>query len=104
MDSILVFILGVALGCAACWLILRKSARQPRNLTGFNTERNEKEEQNKQKILTLLVASARISNNDVQKLLGVSDATATRYLEKLEQEGELKQVQDQGRGVYYQKP
>ena len=43
----------------------------------------------------------RITNDEVEKLLGVSDATATRYLEELEQEGVILQVGKEGRGVYY---
>ena len=33
--------------------------------------------------------------------LGVSDATATNYLEELEKEGKIKQHGDTGRGVFY---
>lgn len=45
----------------------------------------------------------KISNDDIQKLLGVSDATATRYLDALEKEGLIRQVGGEGRGVYYEK-
>jgi|SRR3989344_1179276 len=45
----------------------------------------------------------RVTNDDIQKLLGVSDATATRYLETLEKEGLIRQVGGEGRGVYYEK-
>lgn len=65
-------------------------------------------EENKQKILKFLSVrqaqdgeGARIVNNDVEKLLGVSNATAERYLAELEKEGVLKQVGDIGQGVYY---
>jgi len=44
-----------------------------------------------------------ITNKDVEKLLGVSDATATRYLDELEKKGLLRQVGDTGRGVFYEK-
>ena len=43
------------------------------------------------------------TNNDVEKLLGISDATATRYFEELEQEGKVRQIGDTGAGVYYEK-
>jgi Fic family protein len=42
-----------------------------------------------------------ITNNDIENLLGVSDATAERYLNELEAEGELVQVGGTGRGVKY---
>jgi Fic family protein len=41
--------------------------------------------------------------HEVEKLLHVSDATATRYLEILEQEGKIKQVGKTGKGVKYQR-
>jgi len=44
----------------------------------------------------------KITNDEVEKLLGVSDATATRYLEALEQEGVIVQVGKEGRHVYYE--
>ena len=49
------------------------------------------------------VGDGRVKNDDVQKLCGVSDATATRYLEELEQEKLIKQIGDFGTYVYYEK-
>lgn len=43
----------------------------------------------------------KITNNDVEKMLGVSDATATNYLEELEQEGKIVQQGKTGRSVFY---
>lgn len=43
----------------------------------------------------------KITNNDVEHLLEVSDATATRYLQQLENEGKIKQVGEVGKGVFY---
>jgi len=45
----------------------------------------------------------KITNNDVQKLLRVSDATATRYLSQLVKEGKLKPISRRG-GAFYQLP
>ncbi len=42
-----------------------------------------------------------ITNGEVQALLGVSDATAERYLEELESAGRVQQVGDAGKGVSY---
>ena len=47
------------------------------------------------------MSRGRIANNDVQILLGVSDATATNYLDELEKEGKIKQHGEIGRGVFY---
>lgn len=60
-------------------------------------------EKNKQKILKFFESRERVANNDVEKLLGVSDATATRYLDELEKQGEIRQVGKEGRFVYYER-
>lgn len=54
-------------------------------------------------ILKLLNQQTEITNNDVEKLLAVSDATATRYLDSLEKSGDIAQKGKTGRNVYYVK-
>lgn len=44
-----------------------------------------------------------INNEDVRKLLNVSDTTACRYLDELEKENLIKQVGTDGPKVYYKK-
>ena len=53
------------------------------------------------KIMNLFAKQTNINNNDVQKLLYVSDATATRYLNILKTEGKIKQNGKTGKGVLY---
>lgn len=43
-----------------------------------------------EKIMSLFLKQSSITNDDVQKLVYVSDATATRYLQQLEREGRIK--------------
>ena len=43
----------------------------------------------------------KITNNDVEKHLNTSDATAERYLNELEKEGKIKQIGKTGKSVYY---
>jgi len=43
----------------------------------------------------------KIQNNDVEKLTGVSNATAERYLSELEKEGKLTQHGTIGQSVFY---
>ena len=50
-----------------------------------------------------LQRAGEITNDEVEKLLHVSDATATRYLSALEKEGRIKQVGKTGVGVVYTK-
>ncbi|MEK7553941.1 MAG: hypothetical protein AAB517_01085 [Patescibacteria group bacterium] len=55
------------------------------------------------KIMLALTTKTKITNDEVEKLLHVSDATATRYLSALEKEGKIKQVGKTGHGVMYSK-
>ena len=45
--------------------------------------------------------AGQITNDEVEKLLHVSDATATRYLSALEKEGKIIQVGTKGKGILY---
>lgn len=54
-----------------------------------------------EKILTELNKKNKITNDEVEKLLHVSDATATRYLSALEKEGKIQQVGKTGKAVEY---
>ena len=56
-----------------------------------------------EKIMTELSKKENISNDEVEKLLHVSDATATRYLSALEKQGKIKQVGKTGHAVVYTK-
>lgn len=69
----------------------------------FNKESRAKKEEGKQKILQAISSAGKVTNNDVEKMLGVSDATAERYLQELEKADQIKQVSETGRGVYYTK-
>ena len=60
-----------------------------------------KKQENKIKILEFLQNNEKVTNNDVEKLCGVSDATATRYLNELEKEQKIKQIGTVGHAVYY---
>jgi len=66
-------------------------------------ENAREKEKNKQKILEFFESRERVVNNDIEKFLGVSDATATRYLDELEKQGEIRQVGKEGRFVYYER-
>ena len=54
-----------------------------------------------EKILEALNTKGKITNDEVEKLLHVSDATATRYLSALEREGKIQQVGKTGKAVEY---
>ncbi len=58
---------------------------------------------NMEKIREMLERMNKISNDDIQKQLGVSDTTATTYMDELERSGEAKQVGREGKYVYYER-
>lgn len=60
--------------------------------------------QNEAKVLKFVKTNGKITNNDVEELLGVSDSTAQRYLQKMVDENLLKQNGKTGRNVYYSLP
>jgi hypothetical protein len=53
------------------------------------------------RIMSLFLKQSKITNDEVEKFLHVSDATATRYLSQLEKEGKIKQHGRTGAGVSY---
>lgn len=89
---IIVAIAGIALGM---YLARRKAN------AGFIAKQMERKTENKQKILAFIRANGKIQNNDVEKLAGVSNATAERYLDELEKEGKLAQHGAIGQNVFY---
>lgn len=95
----------ILIGFAGVWLgsflARRKKLRDVGSLEQANQARIAKKNEAKDKILKLLNEQGRVSNNDVEKLLGVSDSTATNYLEELEKSGQIVQQGDVGRGVFY---
>jgi len=54
-----------------------------------------------EKVMSLFLKQSKITNDEVEKFLHVSDATATRYLSILEKEGKIKQNGKTGHMVSY---
>ena len=89
---IIIAFAGIALGM----YIARRNAN-----AGFIAEQTAKKVENKKKILDFIQTNGKIQNNDVEKLVGVSNATAERYLDELEKEGKLTQHGTIGQNVFY---
>ena len=79
-----------------------KKTEKEKKVKLIDRQREEKQE-NKEKILKFLQTEDKITNDDVEDMLGVSDATATRYLDELEKEGVIEQVGRSGQSVYYER-
>lgn len=102
------FIIGLVIGIlgAYFWMAGKKSKAS----NGIKPEEKidlpelyETKAENIAKLKEHLKSVSEITNDDVQSLLKVSDATAVRYLDELEKEGIIKQVGKTGKYTYYEK-
>lgn len=73
------------------------------NVQDKEREEAKKKRENLEKARQIFAERDRVANDDIEALLGVSDATATRYLDELEEEGRIRQIGKTGRHVYYEK-
>ncbi len=114
MNLFLIFIFGVVAGGVGMWLVFKFKTQtqhpyKPENIgvldkeTGLIERQSAEKERNKEAILGLLETQGSLTNNHIEQMLGISDATATRYLEELEKEGLVRQVGNTGSGVYYER-
>ena len=95
-DSLLQLVavaIGVAIGVFIAYSLLPDKKEELDTKSGSG----------KRKIIELFEVKNQISNNDVEKYLDVSDATATRLLDELEKRGTVKQIGKTGRHVYYER-
>mgnify|MGYP002626176012 FL=1 len=75
----------------------RRSAKQ-----GLIAEQVDAKSENKRKIIEYIREQGKVKNDDIENLLGVSEATVTRYFDDLEKEGKVRQVGETGHAVYYE--
>ena len=67
-------------------------------------KQSQQKKENKEKILEFLQTNGKITNDEAEKMLGVSNNTAERYLDELEKEGLIIQHGTTGRAVFYAFP
>ena len=96
--TIIYILIGFGVGY---WIAGRFFGRKKGNLT--NDEREKKAKEARGRVMKLFNGKSEITNNNVEELLGVSDATATNYLDELERQGRITQVGRTGRFVYYKR-
>jgi len=103
------FVLGIAIGLIAGGVIgyvarLKNASAPAISGTDHLSESKKEKEENLRKLREFIATTdKRITNDLIQAELGISDATATRYLDELEKEGVLTQVGKEGKHVYYVK-
>jgi Fic family protein len=102
MDYIILIIVGIA-GIVLGTYLGKKRVIKNGKPFGEEKEDVKKKRENLEKIGSLFAERDRVANNDIESLLGVSDATATRYLGELEKQGLVRQVGKTGKHVYYEK-
>lgn len=100
IQILVIFTFGIVVGAVVMWFSkVRTSGKGP----GLVARQADEKARNKKSIVELLETQTPLTNDHIQKLLGVSDATATRYLDELEKEGNIRQVGKTGKYVYYEK-
>lgn len=94
MNYLIVLLIGFGLG----WIFFAQKGE-----VSFMSKQQKEKKQGKQAIYELLETNHPLTNNDVEMMLGISDATATRYFDELEKEGKVRQVGKTGRYVNYER-
>jgi len=92
MPSIIITLsFGIIIGFAISQLIRKPQTKQELG----------KKESNKEKIISYLKENKKITNDQVEELIGVGDTSAYNYLEELEKEGLIEQIGKTGKYTYY---
>lgn len=99
--NIILVLVGIALAVLVFYLAKKKC--KEKEIPELIRQQAEKKQASKNRILEEISLKSSITNDDVEKLVEVSDATATRYLDELEKEGKIRQVGERGGYVYYEK-
>jgi len=107
-NIIILIILGIIAVALGYWLGKNKWKHSPVEANAMrNSVLVERQAEGKREnlavVMELLEKQGKVTNDDVEKMLGVSNATAERYLDELEAEGKIKQVGKTGRSVYYER-
>lgn len=99
MSEIVIFITGFICGGAIVFVILRTQKKA--SIAVYSQKQQSEKQSRKGKILQIIREKGSVTNNDIETILGVSDASATNYLSELEREGKIEQIGERGRFVSY---
>lgn len=94
---IIVAVAGIALGA----YFVRQKSTGSGQTKSLQPDQVRQKSENKDKVLAFVQKNGKVKNADVEKMLGVSDATAERYLNELEKAGKIKQHGVIGQNVFY---
>lgn len=96
----------LTLGFVAGFFIGKRFGRKETITTGFagiNAERHKAKEEALEKIMGLFDHQEEVANDHVERMLNVTDTTATNYLNELERRGQIEQIRVEGRSVRYRR-
>ena len=99
MNTAIIFILGFVLGAVVVYFGMRR--RTVSGIASYVQDQQSEKQGRKEKILAMIREKGSTTNNDVETALGVSDASASNYLQELEREGKIEQIGERGRFVAY---
>lgn len=104
-SQIILIIIGIAI---VILLLSREGREAAIGICAVALGQDAKKRERKEKILELLKenpstgsGNKELSNSNIREALGISAATAVRYMDELEKEGKVKQVGDTGNAVTY---
>jgi len=103
MNFIYGFVAGIVVVTIVCLIWPKKKAGESKEKVVYQTEDETKKKENLVKIENYISDKEKFTNDDLEKLLGVSNTTVKRYLDELESAGKIKQIGQTGSGVYYTK-
>jgi len=104
MIQVTIFILGVLLGVGLTWVVERSHKNEGalgRVFSKINKKKREQVKIQKDRILEFMKEHGRITNDEAQDQLGVSDSTATRRFNDLKAEGSIIE-KGIGKNIYYE--
>ena len=93
------FILGLIIGSIGVYYVIRQ--RKVSGIASHVQNQQSEKQRRKEEILAMVREKGSVKNNDIETALGVSDASATNYLQELEREDKIEQVGERGRFVSY---
>jgi predicted HTH transcriptional regulator len=101
--NIISFLTGILAGGILVWVVMRmRNNNVPSGIVARQKKQHAEKENRKAHIITYLNKHERITNNEAETLLGIADATATKYLQELEDEEKIRQIGKEGKSVYYE--
>ena len=106
MKEIIYLVVGLVVGYVggrAGRLRDQGSGERVQGLQSPNQKEMEEKRKHLEEVMAYFNSHDAVTNDEVEKMLNISDATAERYLDELEKQGKITQVGKTGRQVTYKK-